>query len=115
MFTPYLNLTSLTLVSPDGIPTALATASREMNHSTVGRAVNGAMDATKWVPGRAELSAESATSNGSMIQFSPIDEDAPDGDRMARMGLERHVRVVRWLGVAKAVHSTGDDFITDKD
>ncbi|CAM9474951.1 unnamed protein product, partial [Discosporangium mesarthrocarpum] len=53
VFTPYLNFTSITLVSPGGLP------------------------------------------SGHPSPLLPTDEDMPDSTKMAKMGLERHVRVVR--------------------
>lgn len=91
VFTPYLNLTSLTLVSPEGLPTS-ATATQRKSHSDL-----SAGDLQHW--GQEDGSGE--------VRFSPVDEDAPDADRMARMGLERHVRIVRYGGCITVLDFSG--------
>eukprot|EP00903_Cladosiphon_okamuranus_P010401 g9839.t1 len=113
-FTPYLNLTSLTLVSPNGIPAATDVATTTTTTTTTTEAAGNWTTGDRGDPGGAVDEAKSAfpeggkdfddvnrreergnTRGGMGSSLSPIDEDAPDADRMARMGLERHVRVVR--------------------
>lgn len=104
-FTPYLNLTSLTLVSPDGIPAAAAAAIEGAGSRATGGVGcpggTGEEAKSSFPEGGEELQGVSAGEDtgrawgGASTSLSPIDEDAPDADRMARMGLERHVRVVR--------------------
>lgn len=69
LFTVHLNLTSLTLVSPEGLEPWCQQAVR---------AADGVPSADR-----------------DDIRLSPVDEDGPDIERMLKMGLERHVRVVR--------------------
>lgn len=107
-FTPYLNLTSLTLVSPNGIPAAADVASTTTeaagnravgDRSGPGGAVEEAKGAFpeggKYFDGVNGGEDRGRKRGGAGSSLSPLDEDAPDADRMARMGLERHVRVVR--------------------
>lgn len=106
-FTPYLNLTSLTLVSPDGIPAAAdaaATTEESGNRALDGGGApsNDGQEAKDPFPdGGGEFEGVNGGEDGgetwaaAAASLSPVDEDAPDADRMAKMGLERHVRVVR--------------------
>ena len=109
-FTPYLNLTSLTLVSPNGIPAvATTTASEEAGGRGAdggggrGPGYNGEEAKGSFPEGGEEFDGVNGGEEGARTRcggaaaasLSPVDEDAPDPDRMARMGLERHVRVVR--------------------
>lgn len=121
VFTPYLNLTSLTLVSPDGMPAPQGTAGiantdndgetgirPSLGDSVLGGKHAASESASTEVSLEAALQ-ETSQSNGGIgalnsgsaeqssdcVSLSPQDEDAPDADRMARMGLERHVRIVR--------------------
>lgn len=99
VFTPYLNLTSLTLVSPGGIPSATgtvavvvsadATDSKAAEHRTSNDGPDGDRGGT------GDTGEGVAAAAAAAAVLSPVDEDAPDAARMARMGLERHVRVVR--------------------
>lgn len=120
VFTPYLNLTSLTLVSPDGIPSAAVTATaggaKHQGMSRRSKGGGGGEGGGGWSGGDAEEAKHSAADfgeefdgidggagggtgagagGGLAASLSPVDEDAPDADRMARLGLKRHVRVVR--------------------
>lgn len=97
MFTPYLNLTSLTLVSPEGLlvppPYVCAEGGKNDRLGAAGGGVEIPQDGDRvpWVVGSAGRERKA----GEGVMFCPLDEDAPDEERMARMGLERHVRVVR--------------------
>eukprot|EP00752_Nemacystus_decipiens_P015636 g13953.t1 len=110
-FTPYLNLTSLTLVSPNGIPAApaaITTTEEARNRAAEGGGgvgSGGTGEETKigsFPEGEEDFDGVGGgegegwtRGGGAAASLSPVDEDAPDTDRMARMGLERHVRVVR--------------------
>ncbi|CAM9677642.1 unnamed protein product, partial [Ectocarpus fasciculatus] len=94
-FTPYLNITSLTLVSPGGIPSA-ATGAADDAAKRIGSGGGGGGGGGQEVGGDGEGEGEAGDlTAAAAATLSPVDEDAPDADRMARMGLERHVRVVR--------------------
>lgn len=94
VFTPYLNLTSVTLVSPGGIPAAVTTGAAVVTGDAIDR--NSAEHRTSGdgLGGEGNV-GEDAGAKAAAAVLSPVDEDAPDAARMARMGLERHVRVVR--------------------
>lgn len=95
-FTPYLNITSLTLVSPDGIP-SVTTGAADDAAKLIGSGGGGGGGGGQEVggDGQGEGEAGELAGEAAAATLSPVDEDVPDADRMARMGLERHVRVVR--------------------
>ncbi|CAM9541824.1 unnamed protein product, partial [Ectocarpus sp. 12 AP-2014] len=95
-FTPYLNITSLTLVSPDGIPSVSTGAVDDAAKPFGSGGCGGGSGGQDFVgDGEGEGEAGELAAAAAAATLSPVDEDAPDADRMARMGLERHVRVVR--------------------
>ncbi|CAM9574282.1 unnamed protein product [Scytosiphon promiscuus] len=83
VFTPYLNLTSLTLVSPGGIPRPAATGAAVVTGDTTNGKAAEHRSSSDGLDGERGGNEETK------------EDDAPDAARMARMGLERHVRVVR--------------------
>lgn len=110
VFTPYLNFTSLTLVSPDGIPPpndapqtetpgAYASGGGEGIHGKAGVATTGGetkTPASSMAEGAgADHGPDMRRDSGCRARLTPHDEDAPDVNRFARLSLERHVRIVR--------------------
>lgn len=99
VFTPYLNLTSLTLVSPNGIPSPIAVGSSDtvgrpsLDTGSGGESVDGVTIGGE--PINLAAGRESLGGGPGEVRLSPCDEDKPDADQMAKMGLERHVRIVR--------------------
>ena len=104
MFTPYLNFTSLTLVSPDGIPSANADKKEIPRTNGSGGEIHGKVVSTGGETNTlASSMAEDGVDDGRDMcrdsrrgaRLTPYDEDAPDNHRFSRMSLERHVRIIR--------------------
>lgn len=105
MFTPYLNFTSLTLVSPNGIPSPNAAKMETPGNYGSGGEIHrkevAATGGETKTPGPSltedgvEDGRDTRRDRGRGARLAPHDEDAPDAPRFARMSLERHVRTVR--------------------
>lgn len=77
VFNHQLNVTSLTLVSPEGLGAANAAGLSAGHEGT-----------TTFNQEHREF--------GDEIRLSPTDEDAPEADRMVKMGLEGRARIIRY-------------------
>lgn len=72
-------------MSPEGLPSPIADGLSDGSGSS--RSGSGGRDG-------AGGGGEGAGGLDKVV-FSPVDEDAPGVDRLAKMGLERHVRIVK--------------------